>query len=148
MKTSKMSGIAGVAVAGGAVVLAFQRRKSRVPGFGRGVKIKKAVTVNRPAEELYRHWRNLESLPMLIKHLDSVSVDDATHSCWTVRLPGGITFSWRAEITVDRENEMIGWRSKRDARIETAGYVKFEPGRHGTVVRVALEYSLPAGKLG
>jgi uncharacterized membrane protein len=32
--------------------------------------------------------------------------------------------------------------------IETAGYVRFESDRDGTVVRVALEYSLPAGKLG
>ena len=34
--------------------------------------------------------------------------------------------------------------------IETAGYVKFEPapGKRGTLVRVALEYNLPAGKIG
>jgi uncharacterized membrane protein len=45
---------------------------------------------------------------------------------------------------------MIGWRSIEGSPIETAGYVRFEPapdGR-GTLVRVALEYGLPAGRVG
>jgi uncharacterized membrane protein len=151
MKTNtKMAGIAGAAVAGGAAVLAFQRRKLRTPGYGRGTKLKKAVTVNRPADELYRHWRNLESLPTLIKHLESVTVEDSRHSCWKVSLPGGLSFSWHAEITVDRDNEMIGWRSLENSDIDLAGSIRFEPasGGRGTVVRVALQYNPPAGKLG
>src|SRR5256885_5176544 len=58
--------------------------------------------------------------------------------------------SWDAEITVDRENEMIGWASLPGSTIETKGYVRFEraTGGRGTVVRVALQYNPPAGKLG
>jgi uncharacterized membrane protein len=45
---------------------------------------------------------------------------------------------------------MIGWRSMEGSPIETAGYVRFEPapGERGTLVRVALEYGLPAGRIG
>jgi uncharacterized membrane protein len=45
---------------------------------------------------------------------------------------------------------MIGWRSLENSVIETAGYVRFEsaPGGRGTLVRVALEYYLPAGRVG
>jgi uncharacterized membrane protein len=59
-------------------------------------------------------------------------------------------WNWDAEITPDRENELIGWRSIEGSEVETAGYVKFEraPAGRGTVVRVALEYNPPAGAVG
>ena len=119
-----------------------------MPPYGRGIKLKNAVTINRPAQELYRHWRNLESLPGLVKHLQSVEVEDARFSTWKVGLPGGLSLHWHAEITVDRENEMIGWRSLNHSDIDLAGYIRFEPTNRGTVVRVALQYNPPAGKLG
>jgi uncharacterized membrane protein len=60
-----------------------------------------------------------------------------------------MTVQWEAEITKDIPNEMIGWRSSADSNIETAGYVKFEPaGQRGSIVKVALEYGVPAGELG
>ena len=45
---------------------------------------------------------------------------------------------------------MIGWRSVEGSDVETAGYVRFEraPGGRGTLVRVAMEYDLPAGRVG
>ena len=57
---------------------------------------------------------------------------------------------WEAEITVDRENEMIGWRSLPHSDIDMAGYIRFEPKRAGreTVVRVAMQYNPPVGRMG
>src|ERR671937_1451967 len=61
-------------------------------------------------------------------------------------------FAWPgdAEITTDRENEMIGWRSLEGSMLETAGYIRFEraPGGGGTLVRVAVEYIPPSGRVG
>src|SRR2546425_6137716 len=44
---------------------------------------------------------------------------------------------------------MIGWRSLEGADLDNEGYVRFEraTGGRGTVVRVALQYNPPAGKL-
>jgi uncharacterized membrane protein len=148
MKIDRKLAFALAGVALGASVVAFQRRRPAVPPYGRGIKLKKAVTINRPVEELYRHWRNLESLPTLVKHLKSVEVEDGRYSTWKVALPGGLSFHWHAEITVDRENEMIGWRSMDHSDIDLAGYIRFEPASRGTVVRIALQYNPPAGKLG
>jgi uncharacterized membrane protein len=63
---------------------------------------------------------------------------------------GDIPIHWEADITKDIRNEMIAWRSVEGSMIETAGYVRFEPapGERGTLVRVALEYNVPAGKIG
>jgi len=128
--------------------VAFQQRKRTAVPYGHGIKLKKAITVNRPANELYRHWRNIESLPNLIDNLEAVEVEDATHSCWKISLPGGLSLSWQAEITVDREDDMIGWRSLPGSDIDMAGSIRFEPVAQGCLVHVALQYNPPAGKLG
>jgi hypothetical protein len=55
---------------------------------------------------------------------------------------------WDAELLVQRENELIGWRSS--GGIDHAGSVRFEtaPGGRGTVVRVQFQYNPPGGKIG
>jgi uncharacterized membrane protein len=118
--------------------------------YGYGIKIKRAVTVNARADQLCAFWRRLENLPFLFDNVVSVRVLDNTHSHWTLRVPGGMTLEWDAEITIDRKGEMIGWRSLGGADLDNAGYVRFEraTGGRGTVVRVALQYNPPAGKLG
>jgi uncharacterized membrane protein len=118
--------------------------------FGYGIKLKKAVTVNRSPEQLYTYWRDLRNLPKLFDNVLSVEALDQNLSHWTLRVPWGLKLEWDAEITVDRRGEMIGWRSLHGADIDNAGYVRFEQasGNRGTVVRLALQYNPPAGKLG
>ena len=136
--------LSGVAV-GGAAVLFLSRRR-----ITSGIKLKKSIIVDRTPEELYRYWRNLENLPNFVEILESVEVLDQKRSRWTILAPAGVRMTWNAEITVDRENEMIGWVAAAGSSVETAGYVRFEraPGGRGTVVRVALEYNPPGGKIG
>jgi uncharacterized membrane protein len=118
--------------------------------YGYGIKLKRFVTVNRSPAELYRCWRGLENIPRFFDNIIAVNFIDDKRSRWTLRVPGGITLEWNAEITVDRENEMIGWRSVGRADLDNAGYVRFEPGPGGgeTVVTIALQYNPPAGKFG
>src|SRR5215831_10229285 len=143
--------IAGAGVAAG--FYAMRRVKGKqintLP-YGYGIKIKKSATVNASLEQLYGYWRNLSNLPKLFDNVLSIEVLDPTRSHWTLSVPGGMTLEWDAEITVDRKNEMIGWRSLDGADLDNAGYVRFEraTGGRGTVVRVALQYNPPAGKVG
>jgi len=132
-----------------AVKRALQKKINTLP-YGYGIKLKKAVTVSCSAEHLYRYWRDLRNLPTMFDNILSVELLDESHSLWTLRIPGGMSLEWNAEITVDRKNEMIGWRSLDGADLDNAGYVRFEraTGGRGTVVRVALQYNPPAGKLG
>jgi uncharacterized membrane protein len=127
----------------------FGRKHINTLPFGYGIKLKKAVTVNAPPEHLYAFWRRLEDLSLLFDNVSVHPLDDV-HSRWTLTAPGGLTLKWDAEITVDRKDEMIGWRSLEGAALDNAGYVRFEraTGGRGTVVRVALQYNPPAGKLG
>jgi len=136
--------VAGITAAVGGTVYAMRRRKYS------GIKLKKSIIIDRPASELYSFWRHFANLPRITDILESVEVLDDVRSRWTAAAPGEIPVQWDAEITRDIRDEMIGWRSLEGSPIETAGYVRFEPvaGERGTVVRVALEYGLPAGRAG
>jgi len=109
-----------------------------------------SVTINRPAEDLYRFWHDFANLPRFMKHLESVTVSSDQRSHWMATGPAGTKVKWDAEITEDRPNELIAWRSLAGADVANSGTVRFEPatGGRGTVVRVVLDYSPPAGALG
>ena len=115
----------------------------------RGINVCEAVTINRPAPELYREWRNLESLPDRMRHLESVQeLSDGT-SHWAARGPGGKVFEWDAEILQDIPGQLLSWRSLPGSEVISAGSVNFDdvPG-HGTRVTVRLQYDPPGGKIG
>jgi uncharacterized membrane protein len=117
---------------------------------GRGIKVEKSVTINRPPEELYSFWRNFENLPRFMNHLESVRLTGEGRSHWVAKAPAGRSVEWDAEIYNEKEGEMIAWRTLENADVDSAGSVHFEQaaGGRGTVVRVVLKYDPPGGKLG
>src|SRR3954470_3404272 len=78
---------------------------------GEGVRVDKAVTIERPIGEVYNFWRHLENFPRFMRHVKEVTRQDDTHSHWAVRTVGGKVMEWDAEIIEQRENELISWRS-------------------------------------
>lgn len=118
--------------------------------YGLGLRVDRAVTVEKGRVELFRFWRDLRNLSRFMKHVKSVTVLDRKRSHWVAKAPAGRTVEWDAEIVDEKENEHIGWRSLPDANVDHAGSVWFRdaPGGRGTVVRVELNYNPPAGMLG
>lgn len=112
------------------------------------LRIRKTMTVNRPASELYTFWRKLENLPRFMSHVKQIQELDEKRSHWVVNVVKGIELEWDAEITVDRPNEMIAWQTLPEAMIQNRGYVKFIPAHKGTEVSISIEYDPPAGGLG
>lgn len=115
---------------------------------GQGYKIEESVTINKPRAELFQFWRNFENLPRIMPYLESVHCH-GDHSHWVAKGPFG-NVEWEAEIHTERENELIGWRSREGSQVDTAGSVHFQdaPGNRGTEVRVVMKYNPPAGKFG
>lgn len=121
-----------------------------VPG-NKGVKVTRAITIRKPAKELYAFWRNLENLARIIKHPVSIVNKSDVESHWSVSAPpGDRSVEWDALIINEQKNALIAWRSREDSEINNAGSVRFEPapGDEGTEVTVTLEYQPPGGKLG
>jgi uncharacterized membrane protein len=103
------------------------------------------VVFNRSPEECYRYWHDIEKLPTFIEHLKSVRTLGDGRSHWVAKLPGGKELSWDAQITEDRPNESIAWRSVEGSDFPNSGRVRFEPapGDRGTIVRVLMEFETP-----
>jgi uncharacterized membrane protein len=116
---------------------------------GQGVKLTRAVTINRSPEDLFRFWRNFENLPRFMTGLVSVKTS-GKRSHWVARGPLGAHAEWDAEIITEEPNRLIGWRSLEGSEVATAGSVHFTPapGGRGTEVRVEMKYEPPAGKVG
>jgi uncharacterized membrane protein len=121
------------------------------PG-GRGIRIAEAITINRPVGEVYRAYRDMETLPQFMQHLEVVSPVGERRTLWTARTGGPIPLrlQWEAEIVAERENEMLSWRSVPGSDIDIAGAVLFAPapGGRGTELRAVLTYIPPGGALG
>ncbi len=117
---------------------------------GHGSKVEYAITVNKPAAEVYRFWRDFENLPKFMTHLLDVDTTTDNRSHWIARGPLGITFEWDAQILTDRPGQVISWKSLDGADVDTAGSVHFTelPHDRGTEVRVTLKYDPPGGKVG
>ncbi len=116
----------------------------------RGVNVLESVTINKPIEQLYRFWRNLENLPQFMRHLESVEKATDTISHWRAIGPAGSIVEWDAEIFNEIPNKLIAWRSLEGADVVSAGSVNFDPaaGGQGTRVTVHLQYNPPGGKIG
>jgi uncharacterized membrane protein len=114
----------------------------------RALEVRRAIAVNRSPEECYRFWRDFQNLPRFMKHLKSVETRGPNQSHWVAKGPAGMEVRWDAEITDERENQMISWRSVGSAVYNT-GTVRFQPapGGRGTVIRVDIRYSPPGGKV-
>jgi uncharacterized membrane protein len=115
-----------------------------------GIKVERSITINKPKEEVFRFWRNLENLPHFMKHLKSVKVTGEKTSHWVANAPAGRTVEWDAEIINEIENQLLAWRSLEGSSVQNAGSVHFTDaaGDRGMKLRISLQYNPPGGVLG
>lgn len=109
-----------------------------------------SLIVDKPRDEVYRFWRNLDNLPYFMSHLESVKVFNAKLSEWKIRIPGGLfTIDWKSEIIADEENEYIAWKSLPGSQIENSGMVWFmDSAENSTELKIELSYQAPGGNAG
>ena len=115
-----------------------------------GIRVERTVVIDRSQEELYRFWRNLENLPCIMHHLETVKMLDAKRSHWIAKGPVGTHIEWHSELIEEIENERLSWQSIEGSQVESAGTVQFRraTGGRGTEVKVVLRYAPPGGIIG
>lgn len=115
------------------------------------INIRGEFEIERPAKEVYNYWRNLNNLPMSIKHLLNVEMVEENLSKWKSNVMGNLfAVDWQAEIVKDEPGRLIGWRSVPGSLIHHVGRVEFAetPDQLGTILKVVLSYRPPAGGIG
>ena len=109
--------------------------------------IEEAITVSRPAQELYDHWRDLQNLPRFMPHVKTITDLGGGRSRWVTRGPGGIEVQYDAEFVNDDPGRIISWKTVGHSDVDNAGSVRFTEGPvgRGTVVRMTVDYIPPIG---
>jgi uncharacterized membrane protein len=109
----------------------------------------RAVTINRPHDELYAYWRDFANLATFMENVERVDVIDAMRLHWVVKAPAGRTVEWDAIVTEEREGDFIAWASAEGADVPNSGRIDFrDAGVRGTVVTATILYDPPAGTIG
>ncbi len=126
------------------------RVAKRVRSLTQGlVQEQSTVTINKPADELYALWQDVEKAPTYMESIRSVTRTGNASSHWVMDLPQHQTLEWDAEWTVQEHGRKLAWHTIGEPVVPAAGQILFEPavsGR-GTVVRVNQEFLLPGGRL-
>jgi len=125
--------------------------RGAVPGErASNVNVRAQVIVNRPRAEVYAFWRNLENLPLFMKHIDHIDVIDAKTSAWKLRLPAGLgDVRWESRIVKDIRDEELSWHSVEGAAIENTAKINFTDTPAGaTRIDVMVSYRAPMGVMG
>ena len=114
------------------------------------IRVEKTVTINKPIDQVFSFWRNLENLPRFMDHLESVQVLDEKRSHWKAKAPRGQSVEWDATIVEEQPNKKIAWKSTENSKVPNSGQVLFSeaPEGRGTEVKVLLAYDPPAGIFG
>ena len=120
------------------------------PPIPEGYEHVRSIKIQRPQEEVYQFFRELENLPRFMIHLKEVREIDARRSHWIASGPNDKSYEWDAVITDEQPNQSLSWQSEPGADVTNRGRVDFFPatGNRGTVVRVAIDYKLPGGPIG
>jgi len=84
--------------------------------------IEQSVEVGQPLRTVYNQWTQFEEFPRFMEGVEEVRQLDDTHLHWTAEI-GGQRREWDAEITEQKPDERIAWRSRDGA--ENAGVVTF-----------------------
>jgi uncharacterized membrane protein len=115
----------------------------------RGVSLHTSMVIDRPLEEVFAMWRNLEAVAERMTHIESVRKTGPTTSRWVARGPLGFRAQWDAEIVEDVENERIAWRSLPGSDVVHVGSLSFERARQNrTILHVDLKYAPVGGPVG
>ena len=111
--------------------------------------VARSVTINRPAAEVYAHFRDFSNLPTFMENIVRIDVRDDARSHWVVKAPAGKTVEWDARVTEDQPGRLIAWTSEEGADVPNSGCVEFrDAGARGTVVTATIDYSPPGGVVG
>jgi len=103
---------AGVAEKGGELVSKVKGDGGDAEGTGKGrrLPVQEHVDVGVSIDTAYNQWTQFEEFPKFMHRVEKLDQRDDTHLMWTEKI-WGVRRQWEAEITSQRPNERIAWKS-------------------------------------
>jgi uncharacterized membrane protein len=100
--------------------------------------IEQSIDVDVPVRTAYNQWTQFEEFPEFMQGVEYVHQIDDTHLGWKAEI-GGVSHEWEAEITEQRPDERIAWKSTDGKGI--SGVVTFHRlGEDNTRIMVQFDW--------
>jgi uncharacterized membrane protein len=101
-------------------------------------KVQDSIEVQVPVQQAYNQWTQFEEFPKFMDGIQSVLQLDETHVQWVAEI-GGETRQWTTEVTEQKPDEKIAWKTI-DGEVKNDGAVTFEQvGANQTRVNVEMD---------
>jgi uncharacterized membrane protein len=101
-------------------------------------KVQDSIEVQVPIDQAYNQWTQFEEFPKFMGGIQSVQQLDETHVQWVAEVAGE-SREWTAEITEQRPDEKIAWKTI-DGELKNDGVVTFQQlGANQTRVNVEMD---------
>jgi uncharacterized membrane protein len=107
-------------------------------------KVDESIDVRVPVEQAYNQWTQFEEFPKFMEGIQSVQQLDDGHVKWVAEVRGE-TREWTTEITEQRPDEMIAWKTI-GGEVKNDGIVTFEQlGNDQTRIDVEMDVEGESG---
>ena len=101
-------------------------------------KVQDSIEVQVPVQQAYNQWTQFEQFPKFMGGIQSVQQLDETHVQWVAEI-GGASRQWTTEITEQKPDEKIAWKTIK-GEVKNDGVVTFEQvGGNRTRVNVEMD---------
>jgi uncharacterized membrane protein len=107
-------------------------------------KVDESIDVRVPVEQAYNQWTQFEEFPKFMDGIQSVQQLDDGHVKWVAEVRGE-TREWTTEITEQRPDEKIAWKTI-GGEVKNDGIVTFEQlGNDQTRINVEMDVEGESG---
>jgi uncharacterized membrane protein len=107
-------------------------------------KVDESIDVQVPVEQAYNQWTQFEEFPKFMDGIQSVEQLDDGHVKWVAEVRGE-TREWTTEITEQRPDEKIAWKTI-GGEVKNDGIVTFEQlGNDQTRINVEMDVEGESG---
>jgi uncharacterized membrane protein len=149
-----VAGVAALAVLGAQRLDPPRRERKRetdaANGWSEEPEVEYSITIERPADELYRVWREPATLPRILAFLADIRPTGDGQSEWRADGLLGQSHAWVMRISEERPGELIRASSEDGGALVTECEVRFRaaPGDRGTITTLRVRFDPPGGMLG
>jgi uncharacterized membrane protein len=111
--------------------------------------VERSITIEKPANELYRFWREPQNLSQIMGNFAQVTEMSDNQMHWLVRGPFGRNMEWDTRMVEERPGEFLHWKSLEGTSVYNEGSLTFRPAPRdwGTEVILHLRFDPPGGVL-
>jgi uncharacterized membrane protein len=107
-------------------------------------KVDESIDVRVPVEQAYNQWTQFEEFPKFMEGIQSVQQLDDGHVKWVAEVRGE-TREWTTEITEQRPDEKIAWKTI-GGEVKNDGIVTFEQlGNDQTRINIEMDVEGESG---